>query len=342
MVATGARSANAGFAPVKKRGERPMNLRDGLESFRGTARGNARIPGLALHPKRRRAVRNFVTGWAFLLPAFALLAVFQLIPAVLAVALSFTDYHATDSPTFTGLANYARLLEDRYFLTALRNSLIYLLVTPVIIVFSLAAALLVNREIRGIRFFRAAYYLPVVTPVVATAIVWRFLFASPDGLLNGLWMSLPFVKQPLHFLTSSTLALPSVMSVELWKGVGYYMVIFLAGLRAIPSELHDAARVDGASAWQETVRVTIPQLRPSLTFVAVISGMAALKAFDLPFVMTGGGPAHSSETLVMRIYTEAFEYLNIGYAATQGVILLLVTMGLSYINLRLMEGGGVE
>src|SRR5690606_17482210 len=103
VVATGARSANAGFAPVKKRGERPMNLRDGLESFRGTARGNARIPGLALHPKRRRAVRNFVTGWAFLLPAFALLAVFQLIPAVLAVALSFTDYHATDSPTFTGL-----------------------------------------------------------------------------------------------------------------------------------------------------------------------------------------------------------------------------------------------
>ena len=288
-------------------------------------------------PARRTACRRAAVGWSFLAPAFLLILLFHLIPAAYAIILSFTEYDSISAPEFIGFANFRALMKDRLFVNALKNTLFYLLVTPVLLVVSLLVAVLVNRRMLGVSFFRVAYYLPVVTPAVATAIVWSFIFRSPNGLLNQFLQQLPFVDGPIHFLTSSSLALPSVMSVEMWKGIGYYMVIFLAGLQAIPSELRDAAVVDCANAVQEFFYVTLPQLWPSITFVAIVSSMAALRAFDLPYIMTGGGPGHASETVVMRIYTEAFERLNIGYAAAEGVILFLITLGLSYVNMRMLE-----
>lgn len=286
---------------------------------------------------RIRTRRRALIGWSFLAPAFLLILIFHLIPAAYAIILSFTEHDSISAPEFIGLANFGALMKDRLFINAMKNTLFYLLVTPVLLVVSLLVAVLVNRRLLGVNLFRVAYYLPVVTPAVATAIVWSFIFRSPNGLLNQFLQQLPFVTAPIHFLTSSTLALPSVMSVEMWKGIGYYMVIFLSGLQAIPSELRDAAVVDGANPVQEFFYITLPQLWPSITFVAIVSSMAALRAFDLPYIMTGGGPGHASETMVMRIYTEAFERLNIGYAAAEGVVLFLITLGISYLNMRMLE-----
>lgn len=285
--------------------------------------------------------RRTLTAYLFLVPALAFLTVFLFIPLVLSIYLSFTNYDLLTAPEWVGVQNYGNLLNDPQFWKGLRNSFIYLIVTPALIVLSIALAIVVNRKLAGIQFFRALYYIPAVTSMVAIGMLFDFVFAEPAGLINGALRALGLIDSPIHFLTHPDSILVSIMSVTVWRGVGYYMVIFLASLQSIPEELYEAAAIDGASGLQQHLYVTVPMLRPAITFVAIISSIAALKVFDEIFIMTGGtaGLLDSALTVVFYLYRQGFMFLNLGYAAAIAVVFTLVTLVLSVINLRFMERG---
>ena len=276
-----------------------------------------------------------VVPWLFLAPALALLLLSVLIPAAMALLLSFTTSGLdVDAPIqFIGLANLRRLLSDPMMGRVTLTTLLYLLgVVPPIVLGSLALAVLVNRRLPGIHLLRAAYYTPVLVSLVVAAIAFRWLYAE-NGLING-WLAslLGQSFSPIGFLTSPALALPSVMLVTFWKGLGYYMVIFLAGLQGIPAELYEAAALDGCEGWSRHRHVTLPLLMPYVSLVAVISALGATKVFEEVFLMTQGGPADSTRTLVYYVYDQAFGELEISYACTVGLALFLIVLLLSVLR----------
>lgn len=273
--------------------------------------------------------------WLFLAPGFALLTLTVLVPAAMALLLSFTNTGLdVDAPLqFIGLANLRRLLSDPMMARVTLTTFLYLIgVVPPIVFGSLALAVLVNRRLPGIHVFRGAFYTPVLVSLVVAAIAFRWLYAE-NGLLNG-WLGtlLGRAFTPIGFLTSPGLALPSVMLVTLWKGLGYYMVIFLAGLQGIPAELYEAAALDGCEGWGRHRHVTLPLLLPYVSLVAVISALGATKVFDEVFLMTQGGPADSTRTLVYYVYDQAFGELEISYACTVGLALFLIVLALSLLR----------
>jgi len=286
---------------------------------------------------------RFLTPYAFLFPALAVLLVFFFIPVAQALYLSFTEYSIVTPPKWIGIANYERLWHDEVFWKTLGNSLLYLLgVVPPLVILPIFIAILVNRPLRGVGFFRAAYYLPVVISMVVAGIAWKWIYAE-NGVLNYLMISSGILDKPLSWLTEPNLALIAVMAVTVWKGLGYYMVIYLAGLQAIPDDLYEACRIDGASSWQQIWHVTIPLLMPSISLVAVVSSISALKVFTEIYVMTSGGPLNSSNVLAYYLYEQAFgENLNLGYACALGVALFIVIFAFSLLNLRSFEKGGVQ
>jgi putative chitobiose transport system permease protein len=285
--------------------------------------------------------RRTLTAYLFLLPALALLVVFTFYPVVFGTVLSLFDYDVINPPRFVGAANFRALWTDRYFWTALRNSLLYLAVVPVLQLGSIVLALWVRRPLRGIAWFRAAYYLPVVTSIVVVGILWRWLY-DDAGLVNYVLLRLGLVRTPVHWLTDPRLALYAVMLVTLWKGLGYYMVIYLAGLEAIPPAFDEAAALDGAGPATRLFRVTIPLLRPSILLASTISAISALRVFEEMYVMTAGGPVFSTYTLFFYMFDQAFNALHLGYAAAVGVVLAAVTIGLSVVNFRLLRQGGLS
>ncbi len=285
--------------------------------------------------------RRMLTAYLFLLPALVLLLVFEFYPVVFGTVLSLFDYNVISPPQFVGAANFQALWGDRYFWTSLRNSLVYLAVVPVLQLGSIILALWVRRPLRGIAWFRAAYYLPVVTSIVVVGLMWRWLY-DDAGLLNYVLLRLHLVRAPVHWLTDPSLALYAVMLVTLWKGLGYYMVIYMAGLEAIPAEFDEAAALDGAGPVARLFRVTIPLLRPSILLASTISAIAALRIFEEVYVMTGGGPVFSTYTLFFYMFDQAFNALHLGYAAAVGVVLALVTIVLSVANFRLLQQGGLS
>jgi putative chitobiose transport system permease protein len=211
-------------------------------------------------------------------------------------------------------------------------------VVPPIVAGSLALAVLVNRRLPGIHVFRGAFYTPVLVSLVVAAIAFRWLYAE-NGLING-WLGALFGQAftPIGFLTSPLLALPSVMVVTLWKGLGYYMVIFLAGLQGIPGELYEAAALDGCEGWQRHRLITLPLLLPYVFLVSVISAIGATKVFDEVFLMTQGGPADATRTLVYYVYDQAFGELEISYACTVGLALFLIVLALGLLRSALAGG----
>jgi putative chitobiose transport system permease protein len=276
-----------------------------------------------------------VVPWLFLAPGLALLLLSVLIPAAMALLLSFTTSGLdVDAPLqFIGLANLRRLLSDPMMGRVTFTTFLYLVgVVPPIVLGSLGLAVLVNRRLPGIHLLRAAYYTPVLVSLVVAAIAFRWLYAE-NGLING-WLKtlLGASFTPIGFLTSPALALPSVMLVTFWKGLGYYMVIFLAGLQGIPSELYEAASLDGCEGWSRHRHVTLPLLMPYVSLVAVISALGATKVFEEVFLMTQGGPADSTRTLVYYVYDQAFGELEISYACTVGLALFLFVLLLSLLR----------
>ena len=275
------------------------------------------------------------TAWGFLLPALILLGLSVLLPALMALVISFTEtgLDMGEPLRFVGLANIRRLLADPMFFQVLGTTFLYLVgVVPPIVLGSLALAVLVNRQLPGIHWFRAAFYTPVLVSIVVAAIAFRWLYAE-NGLING-WLSALLGSSfvPIGFLTNPLLAWPAVMLVTLWKGLGYYMVIFLAGLQGISPELYEAAALDGSVGWRRHLDITLPLLRPYLTLVAVISSIAATKVFEEVFLMTQGGPAESTRTLVYYVYDQAFSELDISYACTVGLALFLIVLVFSLVR----------
>ncbi|MBE9129119.1 MULTISPECIES: carbohydrate ABC transporter permease [unclassified Coleofasciculus] len=290
-------------------------------------------------PKDSILIKRHLTPYLFMLPAVAILGLTVFYPALQAFYVSFTQYgyDLTQTPEWIGLANFQRLWTDRVFWQTLGNTLLYLVgVVPLLVVLPLSLAILVNQRLRGISWFRAAFYTPVVISMVVAGIAWRWLYAE-NGLFNQLLQQLGFEKG-IPWLTSPDWAIFSVMAVTVWKGLGYYMVIYLAGLQSIPAELYEAAAIDGSDGYRQHWDVTVPLMRPYLVLVAVISAISATKVFEEVYIMTQGGPRNSSKTVVYYLYEQAFDEFEFSYACTIGLVLFLGILGLSIINLTLSQG----
>ena len=277
-----------------------------------------------------------LTPYLFLLPAIAILTVTIFLPAIQAFALSFTqyEYDLTQTPEWVGFANFQRLWGDRVFWQTVINTLLYLVgAVPVLVIVPLILAILVNQKLPGIYWFRTTFYTPVVISMVVAGIAWKALYIN-NGIFNQFLKQIGF-SEGIPWLTDPKLALWSVMVVTIWKGLGYYMVIYLAGLQSIPLELYEAAAIDGSDGWRKHWDITFPLMTPYLFLVAVISAISATKVFEEIYVMTQGGPRNSSKTVVYYLYERAFQDLDINYACTIGLVLFLGILGLSIINLRL-------
>ncbi len=281
-----------------------------------------------------------LTPYLFLAPALLVIAVFVLYPIVAVVYYSFTDYSIVTPPVWIGLKNYQKLAQDPIFWQALSHSFIYLLVTPTLIVLSILLAIVVNRKLPGINVFRALYYIPVVSGSIAVGIAWRLLLET-NGLLNSLLIWLRILNEPIQWLAEPAYTLPIAMLLTTWLGLGYYMMIFLAGLQNIPEELYDAALMDGCNGWQKHWYISLPGLRPQITFVAVISSLAALEVFNEVFILTGGlgGILNSGVTMVFYLWRQAFRLQHAGYASAVAIVLLAITLAFSIMNIRYLERG---
>jgi putative chitobiose transport system permease protein len=286
--------------------------------------------------------RRKATPWLFLLPALVLLAVFVFYPIGAVVYYSLTDYDIVRPPVFVGADNFVALLDDETFRLALVHSLVYLLVTPILIALSIGLAIVVNRKLRGIHIYRALYFVPAVSGSIAIGLAWRWLF-DRSGFINSILLSWGVIDEPVQWLATPALVLPIAMLLTIWAGIGYYSVIFLAGLQNVPEELYDAAKIDGCSDLQKHRYVSIPALRPQIVFVGVISSLAALKVFDEIYVLTNrtGGILDSGVTMVFYLWEQAFERQNAGYASAIAIVLLVITLGFSIVNVRALERGGV-
>jgi putative chitobiose transport system permease protein len=281
-----------------------------------------------------------LTPYLFLTPALLVIAVFVLYPMFAVVYYSFTDYNISTPPIWIGIRNYQQLVKDPIFWLALKNSFIYLLVTPILIFLCIILAIVVNRKLPGINMFRALYYIPVISGSIAVGISWR-LMLDTNGLLNGMLIALGVLKEPVQWLAEPAFTLPIAMLLTIWMGLGYYMMIFLAGLQNIPEELYDAALIDGCNAWQKHWYISFPGLRPQITFVAVISSLAALEVFNEIYILTGGlgGILNSGVTMVFYLWRQAFRLNHAGMASAIAMVLLVITLVFSIMNIRFLERG---
>lgn len=277
-----------------------------------------------------------LTPYLFLIPAFVMLAVFFFVPFFQTLYLSFFDYSKNIyAPQFVEWANYLYLIKNPQFLKTILNTFYFLvLCVPFLVIFPLFLAILLNTKIRGKTLYKLIIYLPVVVSIVVVAIAFKWLYA-PEGLLNY-FLSLINIS-PLGWLSDPKFAMFSVALVTIFKGVGYYMMIYLAALMSVPNELYEAAEVDGATSFQKHMAVTIPHIMPTIALVATISSISALKVFVEIYVMTRGGPLDSTKTIVYYIYEKAFENLDLGLASAASVILLIVVMAFSLINIFVFE-----
>ncbi|MCL6527279.1 MAG: sugar ABC transporter permease [Thermaceae bacterium] len=284
-----------------------------------------------------------------MLPLLGVKAVYTFWPILFGTYLAFTEYNLISPPRWVGLRNFEELFgvgafggrgPDRDFWYGLINSLKYVLVVPLIQILSIGLAMLVNRQIPLIGLFRTAYYVPVVTSFAVVGLMWGWMynaFGPVNFILTRLHLLNP--ENPSSLLSNPATALLAVMFVTLWKGLGYYMVLYLAGLQSIDRSLEEAALMDGASRWQVFRHVTLPGLRPTILVCSLLSTISAIKVFDEIFVMTGGGPAGSTYTAMFFVYSAAFQNFRYGYAAAAGWVGAGVSLGLGLLNFRLTRGG---
>jgi len=279
------------------------------------------------------ASRQAIFAYAIILPTLVILAVFRFLPMLEAFYLSLTQYDLVHPPKFIGLGNFADLINDPLFLKSARVSLAYVAfsVLPVLPL-SLGLAVLFNRSLWLKNLLRSAIFMPVVMPAVVMAVVWTFMYQQ-DGVINTL---LGFIGiDPIAWLRSSASALWAVILIGIWRATPYYMVIFLAGLQAIPRDYYDAAEIDGAGAWASFWHITLPLLKPTTLLVVVMNVIVAMKVFAVPLIMTGGGPADATRVLPLFIYQTAFEFFDMGRAAAMSVFLFVGVMLFSFIQVRM-------
>ena len=274
--------------------------------------------------------------YLFLLPAGLLLVIFFFIPFFQTIILSFQDYtYDIYNASYVGLQNYIKLFQNPVFYKVLVNTFIYLVVAvPILAIIPLFLAILLNQKIRCITLYKILIYLPVIVSIVVAAIAFKWLYAE-QGILNYIVTTTGF--NSIGWLTDHKWSLYSVIIVTIWKGIGYYMMIYLAALMSVPKELYEACYIDGANFLTKHMTVTIPYIMPTIALVVTISSISAMKVFAEIYVMTKGGPLNSSKTIVYYIYERAFENLDLGYASAMAVVLLGIVMIFSLINVLFFE-----
>ena len=288
------------------------------------------IPGRVKRPRGSMRRRERVVGLFFVLPVFILFAVFRFGPALAGLALSFFEYSPGVTPNWAALENFRRLMADEVFWAALKvTALFTVLSVPLTLAVSTATALAVRWRFRGSGFFRSVFFLPVITSLVVAGVIFSWVF-SANGPIPELLKSIGLSGE--SWLNSSVLVIPALVIVSVWSRFGYGMLIVLARLQDLSRDLEEAAFTDGANAWQRFRYIVRPQLKPALFFLAVIETTASFQVFDLVYVMTSGGPARASYTLILDLYDQGFRYFDLGYASAIGVALFIMTLVVAAIQ----------
>lgn len=270
--------------------------------------------------------------YAFILPKVLIFSIFMLYPLARAVALTFQGGAILQGLRWVGFRNYSKIVHDDLFWTGLKNSFYYtILVIPTVLIVGIGLAALLNRPIRFRPLWLVLLIVPNVASTVAASVIWSYLLQTDGGLINRLIGVLGF--GPVNFLGTPSYVIPVFVALEVWRGAGFYTILFLAAMQSIPKHLYDAASIDGATGAQAFRLVTLPLMRPTILFATVMATIWNLQLFDSPYVMTKGGPGHASMTVVMYIYQQAFRYDSMGLAATMSLILLLIIMTLALLQL---------
>lgn len=279
-----------------------------------------------------------ITPWLFLLPSLIILTVFLVTPIVEAIRWSVLDYKLiADTSEFVGLANFREIFSDPLFWEAFKNTFSFvIIVLPLNVLLPMILAVLVNQKLKGIGLFRVLYYVPFVTPLVVAALMWKMLY-SQDGIIVTILTSIGLLDSPINFLTNQNTALIAVALITVWKGLGYYMVMYLANLQSIPTQLYESSSMDGANSFQNFYHITVPMLTPTITLVSVLTLVNGLKVFEEISLTTGGGPAGATTTLVMYIYKK-FNNLDVSIASAAGIVLLVIAIIAALLQIKLTSG----
>lgn len=281
--------------------------------------------------KRQEAI----LGYLFIAPNLISFAVFLLGPIVASLLLSFTDWDLIQAPKFVGLSNYSRMLNDAQLWVSLGNTLKFAALSiPLGIAISLGLALAMNQRLKGITLYRTAFFIPVVASTVAVAMVWRWILNAEFGILNHVLGLFGIARQ--SWLSNPALVIPSLVLVAVWKNMGYNMILFLAGLKAIPQHLYEAAAIDGANPFQRFRFITLPLLTPTLFFITVLSVIGSFQVFDIVFIMTGGGPGDASRVYYYWLWQNAFKFFRMGYASAMAWALFAVLFVMTLIQVRFL------
>lgn len=285
-------------------------------------------------PRLSLAQQEELIAYAFILPSLLGFVIFLVVPMVASLGISFYDWELLTPPSFVGLKNFADLFGDRVFKDVLMNTLYYTFgLVPLNLVVSLGLALWLNTRLRGLTLYRMAFFLPVVTVTVAVALIWRWMYEPRAGIidvgLRALGLPGPTWLGDPHW------AMPAIILMSVWKGFGYNMVLFLAGLQGIPVSIYEAAMIDGATAWQRFWRITLPLLSPVIFLAVVLTVISSFQVFDQALVMTNGGPANATNTIVLYIYQNGFQFFRMGYASAIAWVLFGVIFLFTLFQMRL-------
>lgn len=283
-----------------------------------------------------KKVKKWLAIALFLLPSLICLVLFNLLPIGVSAAVSLTDWDLLGKPRFIGLSNYVKVFTEEKSYIAILNIFKFIIgYIPLVLAFGLLFAVLLNRNIKGVKVYRALFFIPVITSWVAASIIWRWLLNGNTGLINYL-LSLVGIQGPV-WLSDFFWAMPAVIMASVWKDVGFVTIILLSGLADISPEYYEAAKIDGAGSWHQFIKITLPLLTPTIYFVCVISLINSFHLFDQVMVMTGGGPAGSTSTMVEQIFKNAFKSYHMGFAAAQSWVLVAIILGVTMVMNRLQK-----
>ena len=292
--------------------------------------------------RMRETIRQMRKNWSaylFLAPGLIHFAIFTLFAVSFAFYISFHDWNIIqpDKP-FVGLDNYIRLFKDPRFLRAVTNTLTFMVGVPLNLMCGLAVALLLNTKVRGQAIYRTLFYIPVVTPLVVSSIIWKWVYQGDYGLLNYYLLKFGLIDHKIVWLADPDLALPALIIMMIWGGTGGTMVIYLAGLQSIPEEMYDASKVDGANAWQRLLYITIPLLRPTTFFLLITGVIGTFQIFTEVYIMTNGGPLNRTTTIGYYLYTNAFRELDMGYATAMAFVLFAMIFVFTLLQWKYTRG----
>jgi len=282
------------------------------------------------------ATREAIAAYLFILPSFLGFAVFLLVPMIMSAGLSLYDWELLRPPAFIGLDNYYDLARDPLFKTVLFNTAYYAFgLVPLNIVVSLGLALWLNTKLRGLTFYRLAFFLPVVTVTVAVSLIWKWMYEPRVGIINSA-LAMVGISGP-NWLADPLWAMPALIILGLWKGFGYNMVLFLAGLQGIPATLYEAAMIDGANGWQRFWKITLPLLSPAMFLAVILTVISSFQIFDQAYIMTAGGPSNATNTIVLYIFQNGFQFFKMGYASAIAWALFAVIFSFTLIQMWLQR-----